>query len=338
LNEEPLNDISTKALSRLTLKELQVRCDALGVRIEPSIDDQLAAIALRGVDSVKQGRMRQALHDRVLTAHEEIRHADEELRLAAREGIRNTSGYANVGVLPFARKPYEASVWRGGKLVHLGNFGTAEKAAQCVAQSPEGLAAAATMSGEKGLRKTASESATGDVASEFSIGSRSAPANMLLNADAAEFTPMAAGLRRGGNSSSGSSDRHLLVSAGALLPKASNAALAKLDKAVCGLETKLAELREREAALLHQAWRRTKGLGRKKKEGRTPVGCVSAIRDDLDQLEPVLTRAIHPGASVPYVRARRTRLLRAVRTRGAKHGTCAVRVPASGVPYYVPYY
>ena len=179
LNEEPLNDISTKALSRLTLKELQVRCDALGVRIEPSIDDQLAAIALRGVGSVKQGRMRQALHDRVLTAHEEIRHADEELRLAAREGIRNTSGYANVGVLPFARKPYEASVWRGGKLVHLGNFGTAEKAAQCVAQSPEGLAAAATMSGEKGLkdpvRKTlASESATGDVASEFSIGSRSA--------------------------------------------------------------------------------------------------------------------------------------------------------------------
>ena len=93
-----------------------------------------------------------------------------------------------------------------------------------------------------------------------------------------------------------------------------------------------------ETRLSFQAWRRTKGLGRKKKEGRTPVGCVSAIRDDLDQLEPVLTRAIHPGASVPYVRARRTRLLRAVRTRGAKHGTCAVRVPASGVPYYVPYY
>ena len=174
-NEEPLNDISTKALSRLSLKELQVRCDALGVRIEPSIDDQLAAIALQDVNSVKQGRMRQSLHGRVILAHEEIRHADEELRLAAREGIRNTSGYANVGVLPFARKPYEASVWRGGKLVHLGNFGTAEKAAQCVAQSPEGLAAAATMSGEKGLRKTpASESATGDVASEFSIGSRSA--------------------------------------------------------------------------------------------------------------------------------------------------------------------
>ena len=183
-NEEPLNDISTKALSRLSLKELQVRCDALGVRIEPSIDDQLAAIALQDVNSVKQGRMRQSLHGRVILAHEEIRHADEELRLAAREGIRNTSGYANVGVLPFARKPYEASVWRGGKLVHLGNFGSAEKAAQCVALSPEGRAVAATMSADSlgpsaGLflaKKLflASESATGDVASEVSIGSRSA--------------------------------------------------------------------------------------------------------------------------------------------------------------------
>ena len=44
-----------------------------------------------------------------------------------------------------------------------------------------------------------------------------------------------------------------------------------------------------------------------------------------------------PAASAPYVRATRTSLLRAVRSRGTgqlvRHGTYAVRAPASGVPY-----
>ena len=40
-------------------------------------------------------------------------------------------------------KPYVARVRRGGKLVHLGNFATAEEAALCVARTPEGQAAAA---------------------------------------------------------------------------------------------------------------------------------------------------------------------------------------------------
>ena len=44
---------------------------------------------------------------------------------------------------PGKPKPYQARVWRGGKHVHLGHFATAEKAAHCVARTPEGQAAAA---------------------------------------------------------------------------------------------------------------------------------------------------------------------------------------------------
>ena len=39
-------------------------------------------------------------------------------------------------------KPYQAQVWRGGKIVSLGCFATAEETALCVARSPEGQAAA----------------------------------------------------------------------------------------------------------------------------------------------------------------------------------------------------
>ena len=55
----------------------------------------------------------------------------------------NKSGYFGVthnsGELT---KPYQAKVKRGGKMVHLGYFATAEEAALCVARSPEGQAAA----------------------------------------------------------------------------------------------------------------------------------------------------------------------------------------------------
>ena len=39
-------------------------------------------------------------------------------------------------------KPYVARVKRGGKMVHLGSFATAEEAALCIARSPEGQEAA----------------------------------------------------------------------------------------------------------------------------------------------------------------------------------------------------
>jgi hypothetical protein len=56
----------------------------------------------------------------------------------------NGSGYFGVQLAkPGQPKPFKARVTRGGKLVHLGSFATAEEAALCIARSPEGQAAAA---------------------------------------------------------------------------------------------------------------------------------------------------------------------------------------------------
>ena len=56
----------------------------------------------------------------------------------------NKTGYFGVNLnQPSKPKPYQARVWRGGKIVSLGCFATAEEAALCVARSPEGKAAAA---------------------------------------------------------------------------------------------------------------------------------------------------------------------------------------------------
>eukprot|EP00964_Phaeocystis_antarctica_P137779 scaffold102384_cov48-Phaeocystis_antarctica.AAC.1 len=74
----------------------------------------------------------------------------EEARQQARaEGLtlrvsRSTTGYFGVAHQPGRSKPYLAQLMRGGKLVYLGMFVTAEEAALCVARSPEGRAAAAT--------------------------------------------------------------------------------------------------------------------------------------------------------------------------------------------------
>ena len=54
------------------------------------------------------------------------------------------AGYFGVHLnKPGQPKPYQARVKRGGKVVYLGTFATAEEAALCVARSPEGQAAAA---------------------------------------------------------------------------------------------------------------------------------------------------------------------------------------------------
>ena len=63
----------------------------------------------------------------------------EELTLLV---ANNTTGFFGVYHHPGRSKPYEAQVRRGGKMVHLGRFATAEEAALCFARSPEGRAAA----------------------------------------------------------------------------------------------------------------------------------------------------------------------------------------------------
>ena len=56
----------------------------------------------------------------------------------------NKTGYNGVyqQSKPGQPRPYQARVSRGGKVVYLGVFATAEEAALCIARSPEGQAAA----------------------------------------------------------------------------------------------------------------------------------------------------------------------------------------------------
>jgi len=68
-------------------------------------------------------------------------HCLEEQRLTLRVS-ENKTGYFGVSHLLGRFKRYQARVKRGGKDVHLGSFVTAEEAALCVAQTPEGRAAA----------------------------------------------------------------------------------------------------------------------------------------------------------------------------------------------------
>ena len=57
--------------------------------------------------------------------------------------VADKTGYFAVYRRSGRPKPYHSEVRRGGKLVHLGSFVTAEEAALCFARSPEGQAAAA---------------------------------------------------------------------------------------------------------------------------------------------------------------------------------------------------
>merc|ERR1740139_1958486 len=69
--------------------------------------------------------------------------SEEALQQAQAEGLmlrvgRNGTGYYSVYLTkPGQPKPYQARVRRGGKVVHLGSFATAEEAALFVARSPE---------------------------------------------------------------------------------------------------------------------------------------------------------------------------------------------------------
>ena len=75
---------------------------------------------------------------------EDARQQAQAEKLTLLVADNNSSGYFGVSLdnRPGQRKPYAASVWRGGKRVNLGCFATAEEAALCVARSPEGQAAA----------------------------------------------------------------------------------------------------------------------------------------------------------------------------------------------------
>ena len=73
--------------------------------------------------------------------------SEEARQQAQAEGLKlrvadNKAGYFGVTHNPGRSKPYQAQVWRDGKMVYLGRFATAEEAALCVARTPEGQEAA----------------------------------------------------------------------------------------------------------------------------------------------------------------------------------------------------
>ena len=76
--------------------------------------------------------------------------SEEARQQAQAEGLTlrvadNSTGYFSVCRDQRSKsklKPYTVQVRRGGKMVHLGRFATAEEAALCFARSPEGRAAA----------------------------------------------------------------------------------------------------------------------------------------------------------------------------------------------------
>jgi len=73
--------------------------------------------------------------------------SEEARQQAEAEGLTlrvadNKAGYFGVRHHPGKPKPYQAELSRGGELVYLGSFATAEEAALCIARSPEGQEAA----------------------------------------------------------------------------------------------------------------------------------------------------------------------------------------------------
>ena len=79
---------------------------------------------------------------RPLTSEEARQQAQAEELTLLKAG--NKTGYFGVYLTKPGQppKPYKVQVIRGGKVVALGRFATAEEAAMCVARSPEGQAAA----------------------------------------------------------------------------------------------------------------------------------------------------------------------------------------------------
>ena len=76
--------------------------------------------------------------------------SEEARQQAQAEGLtlrvaENSTGFFGVAHRPGKPKPYQVQVTRGGKVLHLGMFVTAEEAALCIARAPEGqLQAVAT--------------------------------------------------------------------------------------------------------------------------------------------------------------------------------------------------
>jgi len=131
-----------------------------------------------------------------LTAEEALQQAETE-GLTLLRSARSDSGYKCV---TFNSKSHVAEVRRGGKLVYLGRFATAEEAALCYARSPEGQAAAAAppepppMTAEEALRQAEAEGLTLLKSEISSTGYK----GVSFNRSRSKNKPYQAKVRRGG--------------------------------------------------------------------------------------------------------------------------------------------
>jgi hypothetical protein len=131
-----------------------------------------------------------------LTSEEARQQAQaEKLTLLLAE---NKSGYFGVHLAkPGQPKPYQARVTRGGRMVHLGMFATAEEAALHVARTPEGRAAAAeraaVLTSEEARQQAQAENLTLLVAANSS-----GYFGVQFNHQACKSKPYKAKVKRGG--------------------------------------------------------------------------------------------------------------------------------------------
>ena len=109
----------------------------------------------------------QLVSEAVVSAAQLLSEAPSQLVSEARLLVNDsTSGNFGVRHIPSKSKPYQAQVRRGGKMVSLGTFVTAEEAALCVARAPEGkaaaekVAAAQPLTGEEARRQAQVEGLT----------------------------------------------------------------------------------------------------------------------------------------------------------------------------------
>ena len=103
------------------------------------VTTETAALLVRPIARSPQGQQPS------LTSEEARQQARAEglTLLVANSKYNSTTGYFGVSLKqPGKPKPYRAQVKRGGKMVHLDSFATAEEGALCIARTPEGRAAA----------------------------------------------------------------------------------------------------------------------------------------------------------------------------------------------------
>eukprot|EP00964_Phaeocystis_antarctica_P033719 scaffold19124_cov62-Phaeocystis_antarctica.AAC.1 len=120
--------------------QAQVRCGGKSVHLGYFATAEEAALCVARSPEGQVAAQRAAAVPVPLTGEEARQQARAEgltLRVA-----ENTTGYFNVCLQTGRSKPYLAKVRRGGKVVYLGYFVTAEEAALCVARTPERQAAA----------------------------------------------------------------------------------------------------------------------------------------------------------------------------------------------------